>query len=267
MYWIHTRPGLSRSLLLTVLATGFLMVAGKPALASSHEATLSEEQRKEIEQIIHDYIMKSPETILRSVQEHQARQEAQKELKIVEVIRDRSDELLRDPDSFVAGNPDGDVTMVEFFDYRCGYCKRVHPVVKKLLEDDGNIRLVYKEFPILGAPSVYAARAAIASLGSGKYLPFHNALMEARGQLTEERVLFIAEEVGLAAGKIEAGMDGAKERAQQIIARNFDLAEALKITGTPAFVVGDTVIRGAADMAAFVEVIAEVRKKQKAEGG
>lgn len=267
MYWIHARPGLTRRLLLTVLATGFLMVAGKPALASSHETTLSEEQRKEIEQIIHDYIMKSPETILRSVQEHQARQEAAKERQIVDIIRERSDELLRDPDSYVAGNPDGDVTLVEFFDYRCGYCKRVHPVVKKLLEDDGNIRLVYKEFPILGAPSLYAARAAIASLGSGKYLPFHNALMEARGQLTEERVLFIAEEVGLDADEIESGMEQAKERAQQIIARNFGLAEALKISGTPAFVIGDTVIRGAADMSAFVEVIAEVRKKQKSEGG
>lgn len=267
MYWIHARPGLTRRLLLTVFATGFLMVAGKPAVASSHEATLSEEQRKEIEQIIHDYIMKSPETILRSVQEHQARQEARNELKIVEVIRERSDELLRDPDSFVAGNPGGDVTMVEFFDYRCGYCKRVHPVVKKLLQDDGDIRLVYKEFPILGAPSVYAARAAIASLESGNYLSFHNALMEARGQLTEERVLFIAEDVGLDADEIEAGMDRAEERAQQIIARNLELAEALKINGTPAFVIGDTVIRGAVDMSTFVKLIAEARKKQKAEGG
>ncbi|WNJ99916.1 DsbA family protein [Thalassospiraceae bacterium LMO-JJ14] len=251
----------------TVFACALLLLVASPVLATSHDTVFSNEETQAIKQIIRDYIMKSPETILRSVQEHQARQESEKEQRVVEIIRDRSEELLNDPNSYVAGNPEGDVTMVEFFDYRCGYCKRVHPVVKKLLQDDGNIRLVYKEFPILGPPSVYAARAAIASLPGEKYLPFHNALMEARGALTEERVLFIAEDVGLDPETVEADIKSGKDRANEIIAMNFDLADALKITGTPAFVIGDTVIRGAVDMSTFVDAIADVRKKQRAKGG
>ena len=252
---------------ITAYASALLLFVAPPVFATSHDAVFTDDETQTIEQIIHDYIMKSPETILRSVQEHQARQETKKEQRIVEIIRDRSEELLNDPNSYVAGNPEGDVTVVEFFDYRCGYCKRVHPVVKKLIEDDGNIRLIYKEFPILGPPSVYAARAAIASLPGEKYLPFHNALMEARGALTEERVLFIAEDVGLDPEAVETDMKSGKGRADEIIARNFDLADALKITGTPAFVIGDTVIRGAVDMSTFVDVIADVRKKQRADGG
>ncbi len=257
-------PARTGNVIVTVALSLGVAILATASFADSHDKTYSDAERNEIEKIIHDFIMKSPETIMRSLQEYQARQEAEKEKQIVDVIRERRDDLINDPDSYVAGNPDGDVTMVEFFDYRCGYCKRVHPVVQKLVKDDGNIRLVYKEFPILGPASLYATRAAIASLPGDKYLPFHNALMEARGELTEERVLFIAAEVGLDADQIEATMDTSKDRVREIIAKNFELAEALKITGTPAFVVGDAVIRGAADMATFVEVISDTRKKQKA---
>lgn len=265
MFCANVQPmPIAKMLLVVAVAVVF---SAHPALATSHDRAFSKEQRKEIEEIVRDYIMRSPETILQSVQQHQARQDAQKEQKIVDVIRDRRDELLNDPNSYVAGNTNGDVTVVEFFDYRCGYCKRVHPVVQKLLKDDDNIRLVYKEFPILGPASVYASRAAIASLSGNKYLPFHNALMAARGELTEERVLFIAAEVGLDADEVEVEMERSKDRTREIIAKNFDLAEALKINGTPAFVIGDTVIRGAVDMSTFVEVIADMRKKQKVDGG
>jgi protein-disulfide isomerase len=148
--------------------------------------------------------------------------------------------------------------LVEFFDYNCQYCRRVAPTVVELEEADPDLRLVYKEFPILGPGSHFAARAALASRNQGRYVRFHNALMQANEQVTEETVMDIAREVGLDTERLEQDMqDPAIEEA---IARNLQLANALGITGTPSFIIGQEVVPGAVDLRTLQGLIARTRR-------
>ncbi|PHQ69049.1 MAG: hypothetical protein COB93_09050 [Sneathiella sp.] len=189
------------------------------------------------------YLMSNP-TVLRDVIGELGKQEqANAEMDKKALIASLATDLKQDSMSFVAGNPDGDVTIVEFFDYRCGYCKRSFPDLMKAVEEDGNIRLVLKEFPILGEDSVQASRAAIASMAQGKYMEFHTALMASRGALTKERILNIATDVGLDAVKLEADMDTAA--IKEVISKNHAIAQQLGINGTPAFVIEDQFAPGA----------------------
>jgi len=249
---------------LTLISIIFLPV---PGIASGHDGQFSGDKQKEIEGIIREFILKNPKVILQSIQDMEAREKHVKTQRIQQALADRNADLINDPGSHVGGNPDGDVTLVEFFDYQCGYCKRVHPTVRKLLKEDGNIRFVYKEFPILGPASVYAARAAIASRTQGKYLEFHNALMELKGPLSEERVLKTAKIVGLDAVKLAKDINLQETDADGVIRLNYRLAEELDINGTPAFIVGNKVIRGAVDLAALKKAVANGRKVKKAKGG
>jgi protein-disulfide isomerase len=158
----------------------------------------------------------------------------------------------------VGGNPSGDITLVEFFDYNCPYCRRVAPTVTDLIEDDPNLRLVYKEFPILGPGSQFAARAALASRAQGKYSEFHETLMNAGRQVNEDSVIEIAREVGLDVDRLAQDMeDPAIEAA---IARNLALANTLGITGTPSFVIGDEIVPGAVDRATLEGLITQARR-------
>ena len=237
-----------------------------PVAAATHGGTFSPDQRKSVEEIVRDFILKNPEIIIQSIQTLQKRDSRAQDTRVQKFLTDRRMEIAYDPYSYVGGNPQGDVTLVEFFDYQCGFCKRVHPTVQTLLKEDGNIRLVYKEFPILGPASVYAARAAIASIVQGKYLDFHNAMMELKGPLTEGRVIKTAKAVGLDTKQLRATMEGQKEETARILQLNNKLAEGLDVNGTPAFVAGDIVIRGAADMGSFKRVISQVRSAVKPDG-
>ncbi len=174
------------------------------------------------------------------------------------------DQLLNDGYSHVAGNPSGDVTIVEFFDYRCGYCKAAFPNLMKAIEEDGNTRLVLKELPILGPGSTLAAQAAIAAGQQGGYMALHNALMESRGELTMERILNIATDAGLDPARLKADMGS--ERTAEIITKNLILSDALGISGTPAFIIGNNFIPGAISLDEFREVIAYVRAQAAAKG-
>ena len=171
----------------------------------------------------------------------------------------RQDELLNDPASPVGGNPDGDVTLVEFFDYQCPYCKTIFPSIQALLAEDRNLRYVFKEFPILGRASVFAARAALAARRQGKYLEFHTAVMSARGKLTETRVMRLAEKVGLDVDRLRRDM--ADGTVDAMIRRNLDLADGLGIFSTPVFIVGDTQIPGAVEIDTLKVLIARARKR------
>jgi protein-disulfide isomerase len=159
----------------------------------------------------------------------------------------------------VLGNRNGDVTVVEFFDYRCPYCKRAAPVLDEVIKADGRVRRVMKEFPILGPDSVIASRAALAARAQGKYEELHRALIGARGQLDESAVMAAAKGVGLDLDRLRRDMRSTE--IDGIIRRNRELAESLEITGTPAFVIGDAFLPGAADAATFRSLI------QKARGG
>ena len=161
-------------------------------------------------------------------------------------LKSRASELKNDPTAPIAGNPNGDVVVVEFFDYRCGVCKRVLPIVLELLEKDPKVKLVYKEWPILGPESVFAARAALASRSQGKYVAFHNEMMRAQGAFDEASVMAMAKRVGLDTAKLRKDMESPEIEA--VLKKNFELADALRLNGTPSFVVGDTLIRGRAQL-------------------
>ena len=210
-----------------------------------------------IEKIVRDYLIRNPEVIVEALEELERRREIADQERAREAIVANREALLEDPGSYVAGNENGDVTIVEFFDYRCPYCKRSLGALMATLEKDPNVRVVFKEFPILGEESVLASRAAIASIQQGKYLDYHNALMDAGSELNEQSVLRIAREVGLDADKLMADMFSSD--VTEVIRDNYLLAEALGIGGTPAFVIGDQLIPGAIDEQRFAELIQEAR--------
>lgn len=249
---------ISRSFL--SLALVLLLASVGPASPARAADAMKPADREAIEKVIHDYLLEHPEVVIDALKAGQEKLKAKEaEDAKAEIVR-RRDELLHDPASPVGGNPKGDVTIVEFFDYRCPYCKQMEPGLEALLKEDTKLRIVYKEFPILGPDSLVASRAALAALkqGSDKYLRFHAAMMNAKGQINEAVVLKLAEDSGLDVAKIKTDM-GAPE-IETLIKRNYDLADSLDIKGTPAFVIGDTLTPGAVDVATLRKLIAEARK-------
>lgn len=178
---------------------------------------------------------------------------------IKQAIVMHQNELPHDPVSSVSGDPAGEVTVVEFFDYRCGFCKRVASAVTQLQKEDARPRVVYKDFPILGADSVEAAKAALASHAQGRHQAFHEALLAAKGNLNNDEILEIANDVGLDIKKLVADMDNPEWLA--LIERNRELASDLSITGTPAFVVGDELVPVVMDLAALKDLVARVHTR------
>ncbi|MEX2642797.1 MAG: DsbA family protein [Acetobacterales bacterium] len=239
-----------------VLFTALAMLAW-PGTSAHADAGFTPEQENRIKELVRSYLLEHPQileeafTRLQQTRQEEARQQAQA------ALQQNQEQLYRDPTSPVLGNPKGDVTVVEFFDYRCGYCKRAFPRVGQLLEEDGNIRLVLKELPILGPASVYASRAALAAREQKLYEPFHDALMGWRGDLTREDVLQVAREVGLDVERLQRDM--ADPGVSEAIERNMALAEALGINGTPAFVIGDTLVPGAVEVDALRELVKRAR--------
>jgi protein-disulfide isomerase len=209
--------------------------------------------------MIDQYIRAHPEVIEQSLQALEVKREAEEKVRVKQALVTRQQDLLHDPTSPVSGNPNGDVTVVEFFDYRCGFCKRAAGSVTQLQKDDARLRIVYKDFPILGDNSVQAAKAALASRAQGRHQAFHEALFAANGELSKEHVLRIAGEVGLDAKKLEADMENPEWLT--IIERNRSLAKDLGITGTPAFVVGSELYPGAMDLNALRDLVGRMRTR------
>jgi len=189
----------------------------------------------------------------------QAKSEAETAARQRKTIVDRRQEIFADPDSAVGGNPKGDVTLVEFFDYRCPYCKQIEPSLDALIKEDGKLRVVYKELPILGPPSVFASRAAIAARKQGKYDAFHSRMMAFKGTIDSDAVLKVAKAAGLDLDRLKTDM--AAPEIDKIIKRNYALAEALAIDGTPGLIVGDDLAVGAVDLDTLRKMIAAARKK------
>lgn len=210
--------------------------------AQAPAAPVSPKDRAAFEAIIKDYLLKNPGIIREAIERLRAMEEAEQAQKVSAALSQNRASLLNDPDSPVAGNPKGDVTVVEFFDYNCGYCKKVAGSLLDLAARDPNVRIVYKEYPILGPESVEAARAALVAHKQGKYLAFHQAMMTGSGRGAQ----------AIQAALTKAGVDPkqvAKETADpaitRIIERNQKLAAALEIQGTPAFIIGDQIVPGA----------------------
>ena len=210
-----------------------------------------------IRRIVRDYLIEHPEVLLEAEQALRAKRAEEEARRDRAAIREHRDALFADPDSPVVGNPVGALALVEFFDYRCGYCRRVKPVLDTLLAENGDLRLIHKEFPILGAESTLAARAALAAREQGGYAAFHDALMEAEEPLDHARVFETARAVGLDEERLARDMqDPAVDAA---LARNAALAEALGIAATPSFVIGERVVRGAPSLAQFRAIVEDAR--------
>ena len=190
--------------------------------------------------------MANPEVIMQSVNQFDARQRANEETEAQKVVQARAGEIFRDTASPTSGNPNGDVSLVEFFDYNCPYCRAMAPVMTKAEEDDPQLRVVYKEFPILGPNSTFAAKAALAALRQGKYVAFHRALYQVRGSVDPNKAMEVAATLGLDVARLKSDMED--PAIQAAIDKNLALAQALRINGTPGFVIGDQILRGATDL-------------------
>ncbi len=224
------------------------------------ESSLTPDQKSEIEQVVREILRENPEILVDAIRALRAREAAARQERTRAALVALRGDLENDPTSPVAGNPDGDVTIVEFFDYRCGFCKQVLPGLQRLIETDGNIRYVLKELPILGPDSLMAARAALAvwRLRPDAYFGYHAALMGTRGTLTEDKVLRLAADAGLEVAKVREEM--AAPEILEALERNQALAQALNISGTPAFVVGGALIPRAISMEVMQNLVAEARR-------
>ncbi len=235
-----------RAAVLTLALACFAALPARAAEDAPAVAKIDPAQRQVIEEVVRDYIMRNPEIVIEALEAMRDRDRVAKETRAHEAIASFRSELFDNPGSPSLGNPDGNTVVVEFFDYRCGYCRRMVEPVMDLLESDGEIRLVLKEFPILGPESVFAARASLAARKQDLYQPFHLAMMTAEVGLGEETILALAESVGLDTEQLQADMADPAIDAE--LATNFKLADALAIEGTPGFVIGEDIIRGAIPM-------------------
>lgn len=212
----------------------------------------------EFERRVGTYLLKHPEVIIEAINRYQSRQVAQQETEVQAVLNTRADEIFRDKDAPVAGNPAGNATVVEFFDYNCPYCRRMVPIMDKLISTDSQLRVVYKEFPILGPNSVFAAKAALAAREQGKYVVFHDGLFQLRGATEPSKVMEVAGKIGLDVDRLKSDME--KPAIQTAIEKNLALAQELRINGTPGFVIGNQIIRGATDLKNLQDLIRAARK-------
>ena len=222
---------------------------------------LSPAQKAAVDAQIRAYILENPEIIVEAMQVLEQREQLAQANADRELLASMRNELENDGYSLVAGNPDGDVTMIEFLDYRCGYCKQAHDGVKALLASDPNIKFVVKEFPILGAESTFAARAAMASLqqGADTYLSFNDAMMRHRGDLDQHTVMRIAGEAGVDQAKLAEDIQNPQIAAN--IRETYGLARRLDISGTPAFIIGYTIVRGFLPYDSLKEIVADQRER------
>ena len=247
---------MTTSLRPATLAAVLAIALAPPSVLKAQE--FNQDQRQEMGEIIRDYLVSNPEVLREVIQALERKEKEAGAAAATAAISERGAEIYRSDDDLVAGNPDGSVTMAEFFDYNCGYCKRAMSDVLALIESDKDLRVVFKEWPILGEGSRFAARAALASRRQDKYWEFHLALMETRS-VNEATTLEVAERIGLDVEQLKADMEAPEVAA--VIDRNMGLASALGIQGTPAFFIGDQFIPGAVGHEALSKAIAEVREE------
>lgn len=248
----------ARLSVLPALALSLALPAALPAQAQSFSA----DQREEIGHIVKDYLVAHPEVIQDVMAELEKRQQSAEAEKHRAAVVENKATIFTSPHQVVLGNPQGNVTMVEFFDYNCGFCKRALGDMLDLIKSDSNLKFVLKEFPVLGEGSVEAARVAVAArmqdTTGKKYIEFHQKLLGSRGAADKMRALAVAKEVGFDMARIEKDMGS--DEVKKTIEENMKLAEALGVNGTPSYVVGEEVVRGAVGIDALRAKINAERK-------
>ena len=248
---------LLRPLLIAVAAI-VLAIAAPPARAQS----FSDTQRGEIERVVKDYLVAHPEVLQEVLSELEKRQSDADAAKHRDGVKQYSQALFYSPRQVTIGNRQGDVTLVEFFDYNCGYCKRALADMLNLMKEDAKLRVVLKEFPVLGPGSVEAAQVAVAvrmqDPTGKKYLEFHQKLLGGRGPADRAHALAVAKDIGLDIARIEKDMAG--DEAKATLEENMHIAEALGLNGTPSYVIGTEVVVGAVGLAALREKVGTARQ-------
>jgi protein-disulfide isomerase len=245
------------------LFTAALVAAGLawPAARSAQAQSFTPAQRGEIEGIIKDYLLKNPEILQEVMSELEKRQTLAEAEKHRAGVQENAATIFNSPRQVTLGNAQGDVTVVEFFDYNCGYCKRAMTDMTDLMKNDGKLKFVLKEFPVLGEGSTQAAQVAVAvrmqDTTGKKYLEFHQKLLGGRGQADKTRALAVAKEVGLDMARLEKDM--ASDEVKATLEESFKLAEALGLNGTPSYVVGNDVVVGAVGLNALKQKVNSAR--------
>jgi len=248
----------ARLALAATLALGVAMPA-----AAFDISEMTEEERSAFRSEIRAYLLDNPEVLMEAISVLETREREAQAANDMALAANYADQLYDDGHSWVGGNPDGDVTIVEFLDYRCSYCRRAFDEVEALLASDGNIRFIVKEFPILGEQSALASQFAVAVLrveGDEAYKNVHDALMTMRSDVTMSALVQMSDTFGFDTAAVSAEMQG--EDVGRIIAENRALAQALAISGTPTFVIGDQLVRGYIPGNQMEQVVAEARAQQ-----
>jgi protein-disulfide isomerase len=229
-----------------------------PVAAQAQAQTFSADQRHEIETVVKGYLLEHPELLQDVMAELEKRQQAADAEKHRAAVIENNATLFRSPHQVVLGNPQGNVTMVEFFDYNCGYCKRAMSDMLDLLKTNPNLKFVLKEFPVLGEGSVEAAHVAVAARMQDptgkKYIEFHQKLLGGRGPADKARALAVAKDVGFDMARIEKDMNS--DEVKKTIDESMKLADALGVSGTPTYVVGNEVVVGAVGLDTLKEKLA-----------
>jgi protein-disulfide isomerase len=234
------------------------VVAPTPPAAA--QESLSETEAEAVREIVRELLRSHPELVVEALQSFEEKQRLAAEQRRRQAVAENAELLDGTAGDPVLGATEGDVVVVEFFDYNCGYCRQVSTPLRQAIQSDGNIKLVMKEWPILGPPSYFAARASLAAEKQGLYEEFHFALMQTKERVNEDLVLQVAERVGLDMERLRADMLAPEIDAK--LQETYDLAEALGITGTPAFVIGDELLPGAITMSRLQQVVERQRAGQ-----
>ena len=249
-------------MLRTLLAATALAAFASAAPAQDFDfSKMSDAQKSQFGEAVRSYLMENPQVLVDAINALETQQQAQQAQSDTQLVQANAKDLFEDGASWVGGNPDGDVTIVEFMDYKCGYCKKALPEVNNLLKRDGNIRFIVKDFPILGPQSQLGARFAVAVKqidGDDAYAKVHEALMKFRGDITEASLTKLAQDEGLDPKPLLARMNA--DEVTTVLRDNYALAQRLQLSGTPGFVIGDQMLRGYAPEDAMAEMVAEVRE-------
>ncbi len=226
---------------------------------ATHAAEFSKPQTGAIEKIVHDYLVQHPEVIEEAIQALQQRQRAAAAAQQKAAVEAHAKQVFAAPDHVVLGNPKGNVTFVEFFDYNCGYCKHAMGDMLTLLKADPNLKVLLKEYPILGQGSVDAAKVAVAvrMQAPQKYLAFHTKLLGGRGHADAARALAVAKEIGLDMARVRKDMNS--PAAEKILKTDVALGRTLGLDGTPSYIIGDNVVVGAVGLKELKQKIANAR--------
>ncbi len=243
--------------ILYALCFVFFIVAG-PRQAFAAQFTASD--KTAIQNIVRQYILENPEIITEALKTLQERERLTQEKIQRKALQKSAAQLYENPMTPEYGNPQGDAVVVEFFDYQCGYCKRVFPNLMQVVQADEKLRVIWKELPILGPVSRFAAKAAMASTAQGKYFDYHVALMSLPGRLTKKSVMDTAKKVGLDINRLIKDMGSPKIKLY--LDETLELAQSLGINGTPAFLIGNQIFPGAISADRMRKVIAQVRQKK-----